>query len=176
MVKRVKRTLSETISVGNTALFPRREDGRARRIKKTSKPPMKGNYYAAKCILSRTLRCVLDHDILFKWYVTEMQISWPPFHWKKKRPRHSGNEKKRKKKKEREKSKTMENVANATGRVRHGSPFNPLLSFPSFFFFTPHPTRVFDNRSPLVLRVRPSAQFALLSGSFAMDDLLDSSI
>lgn len=28
MVKRVKRTLSETISVGNTALFPRREDGR----------------------------------------------------------------------------------------------------------------------------------------------------
>lgn len=44
------------------------------------------------------------------------------------------------KKKKRKKSKTMENVANATGRVRHGSPSERL----ALFFFIPP---ALDNRS-----------------------------
>lgn len=88
---------------------------------------MKGNYYATKWKIYFAAHIpLLDQDILFKRYVTETQISWPLFRWKKKCQRHSGNQKKK------GKSKTMENVANAAGRVRHGSP----TRF-SFFFFAP---------------------------------------
>lgn len=141
---------------------------------------MKGNYYAPKWELyfvAHTPVCVRSRYILFKWYVTEMQISWPPFYWKKETPAALWEwRQKEGKKRKNKKGKTMENVANATGRVRHGSPSDPL-SFPPPFFFTPHPTRVLDNRGA----VRPShssvrsirSSFGRL---FAMDDLVDSSI
>lgn len=125
-----------------------------------SKPPMKGNYCVAKwemyfaahtpvCVRSRYIIQVIrdgNADIVTSIPLEKETLA---------ALREWGGKKK-------EKSKTMENVANATGRVRHGSPrptrsFFPLLSF----FFAPHPTRVLDNRSRSSFTF---AQFALLSG------------
>lgn len=80
----------------------------------------------------------------------------------------------KKKKKEEKRVKRWKTLQTRLGVS--GTDFHPTRSSLLLLFFTPHPTRVLDNRSPLVLHVRPSAQFAFLSGSSAMDDLLDSSI